>query len=200
MSNIPLPAVRKMVQTLQTLPGIGQRTAQRLAFYLLKLPASEVRRMIEEIIKARESIHFCKICFSLSEGDECTFCRDPERATGQVCVVEDPINVFVLEQTGVYRGRYHVLMGTLSPLRGIGPEQLKIAELMKRLTDENLREVILALNSTVEGEATAIFLTRALKPHNVKVTRLASGVPMGADLEYLDELTLTRAFQNRIEA
>ena len=200
MTDFPIPSLQRMVQALQSLPGIGPRTAQRLAFYLLKLPAAEVRRLTDDLLHAREAIRFCRRCYGLAEAEECAICRDPRRESGRLCVVADPVDVFALERTGVYRGRYHVLHGTLAPLQGVGPEQLKIKELMKRLKEEPIEEVILAINPTVEGEATAIYLARLLKPLPVKTTRLAPGIPMGADLEYLDELTLTRALQSRIEA
>ncbi len=197
--EIPLPSVQKLMRVLQAFPGIGPRTAQRLALFILKLPDVEARRLVEAIVEARKRVHFCRRCFSLTEEDMCAPCRDPRRATGEICVVEDPINVFVIERTGIFKGRYHVLMGALAPLRGIGPEQLKIKELLERIPTEKISEVILALNPTVEGEATAIYLSRQLKPMGVRVTRLASGIPMGADLEYIDELTLSRAFQGRTE-
>ena len=199
MMEIPLPSVQKLIRVLQAFPGIGPRTAQRLALYILKLPDIEARRLVEAILEARKRVHFCPRCFSLTEEDLCAPCRDPRRATGEICVVEDPINVFVIERTGIFKGRYHVLMGALAPLRGIGPEQLKIKDLLERIPEEKISEVILALNPTVEGEATAIYLSRQLKPMGIKVTRLASGIPMGADLEYIDELTLSRAFQGRTE-
>lgn len=200
MVDIPLPTIQKLIRILQGFPGVGPRTAQRLALHILKMPDVEARQLVDALVEARQRVRFCRVCFSLTEEDVCSVCADPRRETGEICVVEDPINVFVIERTGIFRGRYHVLMGALAPLRGIGPDQLKIRELQERLNRETVKEVILALNPTVEGEATAIYLTRLLKPQGIKITRLASGIPMGADLEYIDELTLSRAFQGRTEA
>lgn len=199
MTDIPLPTVQRLVRVLMTLPGVGPRTAQRLALHILQLPPLEVQRLVEAIQTARAAVRPCAQCFSMTEDEVCAICRDPQRATGVLCVVEAPLNVWAIERTGVFRGHYHVLMGVLSPLHGVGPEQLRVRELMDRLRSGQYHEVVLALNPTVEGEATCTYLVTQLKPLGLRITRLAAGLPMGADIEYVDELTLTRAFQGRRE-
>lgn len=199
MTDIPLPTVQRLVRVLMTLPGVGPRTAQRLALHILQLPPLEVQRLVEAIQTARAAVRPCAQCFSMTEDEVCAICRDPQRATGVLCVVEAPLNVWAIERTGVFRGHYHVLMGVLSPLHGVGPEQLRVRELMDRLRSGQYHEVVLALNPTVEGEATCTYLVAQLKPLGLRVTRLAAGLPMGADIEYVDELTLTRALQGRRE-
>jgi len=199
MTGIPLPTVQRLVRVLMTLPGVGPRTAQRLALHILQLPPLEVQRLVEAIQTARAAVRPCAQCFSMTEDEVCAICRDPQRATGVLCVVEAPLNVWAIERTGVFRGHYHVLMGVLSPLHGVGPEQLRVRELMDRLQSGQYHEVILALSPTVEGEATCTYLVAQLKPLGLRITRLAAGLPMGADIEYVDELTLTRALQGRRE-
>jgi len=199
MTGIPLPTVQRLVRVLMTLPGVGPRTAQRLALHILQLPPLEVQRLVEAIQTARAAVRPCAQCFSMTEDEVCAICRDPQRATGVLCVVEAPLNVWAIERTGVFRGHYHVLMGVLSPLHGVGPEQLRVRELMDRLQSGQYHEVILALSPTVEGEATCAYLVAQLKPLGLRITRLAAGLPMGADIEYVDELTLTRALQGRRE-
>ncbi|GBC85838.1 Recombination protein RecR [bacterium HR11] len=199
MMAIPLPTVQRLIRVLMTLPGVGPRTAQRLAMHVLQLPPLEVQRLVEAIQEARASVRLCAQCFSMTEDEVCAVCRDPQRATGVLCVVEAPLNVWAIERTGVFRGHYHVLMGVLSPLHGVGPEQLKIRELMERLRSGRYQEVVLALNPTVEGEATCTYLAAQIKPLGIRITRLAAGLPMGADIEYVDELTLTRALQGRLD-
>ncbi|RPI09452.1 MAG: recombination protein RecR, partial [Actinobacteria bacterium] len=172
-------------------------SAQRIAFYLLKLPAEDAARLTRAISEAKERVTFCARCFNVSEGSECAICADPRRDTTTLCVVEEPRDIVAVEKTGEFRGRYHVLQGAISPIEGIGPEQLRIKELLTRLEPEAVTEVILATNPNIEGEATAMYLARLLKPLGFKVTRIASGLPVGGDLEYADEVTLGRALEGR---
>jgi recombination protein RecR len=189
--------VQSLIDELGRLPGIGPKSAQRIAFHLLKLPAEDVARLTRAISEAKERVTFCTRCFNVSEGSECTICADPRRDTTMLCVVEEPRDIVAVEKTGEFRGRYHVLQGAISPIEGIGPEQLRIKELLARLEPEAITEVILATNPNIEGEATAMYLARLLKPLGFKVTRIASGLPVGGDLEYADEVTLGRALEGR---
>ena len=191
------PPVQALIDELGRLPGIGPKSAQRIAFHLLKLPADDAARLARAITEAKARVRFCERCWNVAEEDECGICRDDQRDTRQVCVVEEARDIVALERTGEFRGRYHVLLGAISPIDGIGPEQLKVRELLVRLEPEGVEEVILCTNPNVEGEATALYLARLLKPLGVRVTRLASGLPVGGDLEYADELTLGRAFEGR---
>ncbi len=193
------PPLERLVVELNKLPGIGRKTAQRLAFHLLKAPGSDVEALAAALQDLREKIRFCSVCFNLAEGDLCPVCADPRRDRSALCVVEDPANIAVIERTGAYRGLYHVLGGALSPLRDVGPEELHIRELVERVGKEGFREIVLALNPNVEGEATAVYLSRLLKPLGASLTRLAQGLPAGADLEFTDDLTLKRAFDGRRE-
>ena len=188
--------VQSLIDELGRLPGIGPKSAQRIAFHLLKLPAEDVARLTA-ISEAKERVTFCARCFNVSEGPECGICADPRRETTTLCVVEEPRDIVAVEKTGEFRGRYHVLQGAISPIEGIGPEQLRIKELLTRLEPEAVTEVILATNPNIEGEATAMYLARLLKPLGFKVTRIASGLPVGGDLEYADEVTLGRALEGR---
>ena len=190
--------VQDLIDELGRLPGIGPKSAQRIAFYLLKLPKTEAQQLATAITEAKERIGFCDRCCNISENELCVTCADPQRQTGGLCVVEEPKDVIALEKAG-FRGRYHVLQGALNPMEGIGPEQLRIRELLVRIPDEEVDELILCTNPNIEGEATAMYLARQLQPLGLKVTRIASGLPVGGDLEYADELTLGRALEGRRE-
>jgi recombination protein RecR len=190
-------AVQTLIDELGRLPGVGPKSAQRIAFHLLKLPVEDAVRLARAITEAKERVRFCRRCFNVSEADECGICSDPRRDATVVCVVEDPRDVVAVEKTQEFRGRYHVLHGAISPIEGIGPEQLRVKELLVRLEPEGIEEVILCTNPTIEGEATAMYLARLLKPLGVRATRIASGLPVGGDLEYADELTLGRALEGR---
>ena len=197
---MPLPApLQKLVQQLTRLPGIGEKTATRLAFHLLRSDADYARTLSEAIVAVKREIRLCSRCLGFTDEDPCAICSDPRRNGEIVCVVEDPSDILAMERAGDFHGRYHVLHGTLAPLEGIGPEQLKIADLLARLRDGNVKEIILATNPTVEGEATALYLARLIKPAGVKVTRIAHGLPMGGDVEYTDGVTLSRALEGRRE-
>lgn len=194
-----ITSLTDLVAQFEKLPGIGKKTAQRLAFHILAQPPERAQKFAQALVTAREKIHFCSCCQSLTDTDLCPVCCDSTRDSSTICVVEDPKDVLAFEKTREYRGLYHVLHGAFSPLDGIGPEQLKIKELIARLSDTNVKEVIMATNLTVEGEATASYLSRIIKPLGIKVTRLAYGIPVGGDLEYADEKTLTRALEGRNE-
>ena len=189
----------KLIEQFERLPGIGHKTAQRLAFHILGLPEGQAEAFADAILDARKKIHTCACCQNLTDGELCPVCSNPARDRSVVCVVEDPQDVMAFERTREYNGLYHVLHGAISPLDGVGPEQLRIKELMARLGDGVIQEVIMATNPTVEGEATASYTSRLLKPMGVKVTRLAYGIPVGGDLEYADEVTLSRALEGRSE-
>ncbi|MFI5372055.1 MAG: recombination mediator RecR [Candidatus Eisenbacteria bacterium] len=188
-----------LVEELTKLPSIGQKSAQRLAMHLLRVPREEALRLAEAIRAVKERVGFCSRCGNFSEDDPCLICSDPTRDGGTICVVEQPVDVLAFERTGQYRGRYHVLGGALSPLEGTHPEDLRIPQLLQRLKDGEVREIILATNPNVAGEATALYLSRLLGPLGVRVTRIARGVPMGSDLEYSDMVTLARALEGRRE-
>jgi len=191
--------VQALIDELGRLPGVGPKSAQRIAFHLLKAPNDDVARLSQSIVDAKARVRFCSRCFNFAEGELCPICLD-ERRTGQLlCVVEESRDIVALEKTGEFHGRYHVLLGAMSPLDGIGPEQLKMKELFARLEPEGVEEVILCTNPNTEGEVTALYIARMLKPFDVKVTRIASGLPVGGDLEYADELTLGRAMEGRRE-
>ena len=189
----------RCVGELSRLPGIGRKTAVRLALHLLKSDANLVKNLAESMIELKEKTVFCKICGNLSEEQICHICHDSCRKNGQLCVVEEAKDIFVLENTGFFRGRYHVLGGRISPLDGIGPQDLTIDRLIERITEEDITEVIIATNPDIEGETTAIYLSKILKNKNVRVTKIASGVPIGTNLEYTDELTLFKAMEQRTE-
>jgi len=193
------PALTALIESLSGLPGIGRKTATRLALFLMRQDEDQVRLLARSIIEVKEKIHFCSVCHNFADQDPCTLCSDPDRASGVICVVEGPGDLMALESTGVFKGRYHVLGGALSPLNGIGPDDLGISELINRAGDEQVQEIMLALGSSFEGEATANYLTDLLKEKGVRVTRIAQGVPMGADLEYVDEATLKKAITARRE-
>ena len=198
MAGYHVPPLESLVEKFESLPGIGHKTAQRLAYFVLDMPKEQAEGFAGAILEAHEKIHYCAVCCNLTDDELCPVCRSPVRDKALICVVEEPKDVFALERAGEYHGLYHVLHGAISPLSGIGPEQLKIKELLPRI-DGGVREVIMATNPTVEGEATAMYLSRLLKPLGVKVTRLAYGIPVGGDLEYADEVTLQRAMEGRQE-
>ncbi len=189
--------VQDLIDELGRLPGVGPKSAQRIAYHLLKIPKVDAERLASAITEVKARISFCTRCFNIAEGDECTICRDPARETNTVCVVEESRDIVAVERTREYRGRYHVLQGAISPIEGIGPEQLRISELLARITAEGIDEVILCTNPNIEGEATAMYLARLLEPLGVTVSKIASGLPVGGDLEYADELTLGRALEGR---
>jgi len=189
--------VQDLIDELGRLPGVGPKSAQRIAFYLLKASKEDALRLSRSIVEVKDRISFCRRCFNVAEGELCSMCSDTRRDPSIVCVVEEPRDIVAVEKTGEYSGLYHVLQGAISPIEGIGPEQLRIRELLARIETESVSEVILCTNPNLEGEATAMYLARMLTPLGVKVTRIASGLPVGGDLEYADELTLGRALEGR---
>lgn len=195
-SIVPL---ERLTEQLERLPGIGRKSAARLAFHLLYMPDKDAKTFIEALTDARDKIHECPVCCNLTDSATCPICGDNRRDRATICVVEDPRDVLAIERTGEFSGLYHVLHGTISPMDGRGPDQLRVKELLHRLEDETVQEVIMATNPTVEGDYTALYLSRLLKPLNIKVTRLAYGIPVGGDLEYADEITLSRSLEGRNE-
>jgi recombination protein RecR len=189
--------IQDLIDELARLPGIGPKSAQRLAFYMVKAPAPDARRLAEAIVAAKDKVRFCRECFGVSEGDLCRICRDPGRDASVICVVEESKDQAAVEKAGVVKGRYHILGGAISPLEGIGPDDLRVQELLDRVARDHVEEVILATNPNLEGNATAMYVAALLKPLGVKVTRLASGLPVGGDLEYADEVTLGQALEGR---
>ncbi|WP_447975253.1 recombination mediator RecR [Nitrospira sp. Kam-Ns4a] len=189
----------KLIRELVRLPGIGQKTAQRLAFHLLKADREEALRLADAIRAVKDGLAFCSLCRNIAEGDLCEFCRDPKRDRTKILVVEEPSTLYAIERAGAYRGLYHVLLGSLSPLDGVGPSDIRAHDLFERVRGGEVQEVILATNPTIEGEATAIYLTRLLKPSGVRVTRIAYGIPVGMDIEYADEVTLLKSLEGRRE-
>lgn len=199
MASYHVAPLARLVEQFESLPGIGHKSAQRLAYYVLGLPKEKAAAFANAIIEARNSIHYCKVCCNLTDQELCPVCRNNQRDHAIICVVEDPRDVFALERTNEFHATYHVLHGAISPLAGIGPDQLYIKELLERVKNSEVQEVIMATNPTVEGEATAMYISRLLKPLGIKVTRLAYGIPVGGDLEYADEVTLSRALEGRSE-
>ena len=193
------PPVQALIDELGRLPGIGPKSAQRIAFHLLKLPPEDANRLARASPRPRPGSRFCERCFNVTEGTLCPLCTDDRRDATVVCVVEDARDIVAVEKTGEFHGRYHVLLGAISPIDGVGPDQLKVRELLVRLEPEGVQEVILCTNPNIEGEATAMYLARLLRPLGLRVTRIASGLPVGGDLEYADELTLGRALEGRRE-
>jgi len=189
----------RLIAEVKRLPGIGQKSAQRIAFHLLRTSKEDVDRLVLAITDVKEKLGLCTICGNISDGELCPYCRDPHRDRSKICVVEEAPNILPIETTRTFEGLYHVLHGSISPLRGIGPEQLHIKELLNRLQDDTVQEIILATNPTVEGEATAVYLARLLKPLGVRATRIAMGIPVGSDLEYADEVTMSKSLENRRE-
>jgi recombination protein RecR len=197
MASVYTTPVQVLIDELGRLPGIGPKSAQRIAFHLLKLPPDDVRRLADALVDAKARVRFCSRCWNVADADLCPICSDDRRDPTTVCVVEEARDIVALERTGEFRGRYHVLLGAMSPLEGIGPEQLKVKELFARIGPEGITEVILCTNPNTEGEVTAMYLARMLQPFGVRITRIASGLPVGGDLEYADELTLGRALEGR---
>ncbi|MBI4844729.1 MAG: recombination protein RecR [Nitrospirae bacterium] len=191
--------VESLINELMRLPGIGRKTAQRLAFFIMGMPSHEALSMADAIIKIREKARFCSKCFSVTEAELCSICRNPSRDKGKICVVEEPSNLVVIEKTGIFNGLYHVLLGALSPIDGITPDKLKIKELVERVRAGGVTEVILATNPNTKGETTAQYITQQLKPLGVKVSRIAYGLPIGGDIEFADEVTLSKALEGRKE-
>jgi len=189
--------VQDLIDELGRLPNVGPKSAQRIAFHLLNADATDVKRLAQVLLEVKEKVRFCSICGNVAEDDECKICRDPRRDLAVICVVEEPKDVVAIEKTREFRGRYHVLGGAISPIEGVGPDDLRVRELMTRLADGTVNELILATDPNLEGEATATYLARLVKPMGLRVTRLASGLPVGGDLEYADEVTLGRAFEGR---
>jgi len=189
----------KLVEALRKLPGIGRKTALRLAFYLLKEGKEGALELADAIKEAKEGVKFCSVCGNITENDVCEICNNPSRDRSVLCVVEKPMDLYSLEKADFYKGLYHVLGGALSPLDGIGPEQLKIKELIERVKKGKIKEVVIATNPDTEGEATALYISKILKPHSVKITRIATGIPMGSNIDYTDGITLSKAFKSRGE-
>lgn len=192
-------SIANLIAALQTLPGVGPKTAQRLAFFMLTLPREEVLKMARAMVNAKDKTHYCKICGNFTDGEKCGVCLDHRRDAAIICVVQEARDVLAMERMREFKGLYHVLGGAISPIDGIGPDKLRIRELVARIKNERVREVILATNPTVEGEATALYVARLIKPLGICVTRIAHGLPMGGDLEYADEVTLARALEGRRE-
>lgn len=191
--------IAKLIDELSKLPGVGNKTAQRLAFYILNMPLEDVEQLSNSIISAKRNIRYCNICCNITDSDICGICSNAKRDGSIICVVEDPKDVVAMEKTREFKGLYHVLNGAISPMEGIGPEEIRIKELLRRISDNKIEEIILATNPNIEGEATAMYISRLLKPMGIKVTRIAHGVPIGGDLEYTDEVTLMKALEGRRE-
>ena len=198
VSTYARPLVR-LLEALEKLPGIGPRSAERMAFYLLRVPKEQAQQMAQAILDVKEQLRFCEICFNLSEEPRCQICQDPARDPSVLCIVEEPKDVLSIEKTGVHRGLYHVLLGAIAPLDGIGPELLKLDELMRRLSDGVVQEVIIATDADKDGETTAAYLSKLIRPRGLRITRIASGIPVGSHLEYADQATLARALEGRRE-
>lgn len=192
-------SIATLIEHFQKFPSVGPKSAQRMAFYLLRMPVSEVRKFAESIVEAKENTHTCEICFNLSSTSPCEICQSPKRDRTTICVVAETKDLIAIEKTNEYKGLYHVLQGLISPMDGIGADDIRIKELLTRLTDENVKEVILALSPSVEGEATSLYLSKLIKPFGIKISRIAFGLPVGADLEYADEITIARAIEGRRE-
>ena len=193
------PSIEKLIQSFEKLPSIGNKTAARLAFYILNASEEETNDFVSSIVNAKKNLKYCSKCYNISDTDPCTICGNPKRDQSSICVVEDVRDIIAMERTHEFKGVYHVLHGSISPMNGIGPEDIKIKELLARLMDGQVKEVILATNPRVEGEATAMYLSKLIKPLGVTVTRIAHGIPVGGDLEYTDEITLTKALEGRRE-
>ena len=193
------PSIEKLIENFEKLPSIGHKTAQRLAFYMLDLSNDEVKEFTEAILNAKKNLKFCSQCFNIADTDPCYICSNPKRDASTICVVEDVRDVIAMERTHEFKGVYHELHGSISPMNGIGPDDIKIKELLTRIMNGNVKEIILATNPRVEGEATSMYISKLVKPMGVKVTRIARGIPIGGDLEYTDEITLTKALEGRSE-
>ena len=193
------PSIEKLIESFEKLPSIGHKTAQRLAFYMLDLNMEEIKEFTDSIINAKTNLKFCSKCFNISDTDPCNICSNPKRDEGIICVVEEVRDVLAMERTHEFNGVYHVLHGSISPMNGVGPDDIRIKELLARLMDGKVKEIILATNPRVEGEATSMYISKLVKPLGVKVTRIARGIPIGGDLEYTDEVTLAKALEGRNE-
>lgn len=191
--------IAKLIDELSKLPGVGNKTAQRLAFHILNMSQEDVEQLSSSITNAKKNIKYCQVCCNITDSDTCSICSSPKRDSSLICVVEDPKDVVAMEKTREYKGLYHVLNGAISPMEGIGPEEIRIKELLRRVAENEIKEIILATNPNIEGEATAMYISRLLKPAGIKVTRIAHGVPVGGDLEYADEVTLMKALEGRRE-
>lgn len=198
MSNFSKP-IENLIRQLSKLPGIGQKTAQRLAFHIINMEDEDAKALSSSILEAKEKIQFCSICQNIADSNPCEICSSSDRNSEVICVVESPREVIAMEKSKEFDGKYHVLHGTISPSSSITPDMLKIRELVERLASDDIKEVILATNPTIDGEATAMYIARLLKPFGIKITRIARGLPMGADIEYADEVTITKALENRVE-
>lgn len=193
------PSIEKLIESFEKLPSIGHKTAQRLAFYMLDLSNEEAEEFTNSILNAKKNLHFCSKCFNISDTDPCNICSNPKRDQSTICVVEDVRDVIAMERTHEFNGVYHVLHGSISPMNGVGPDDIKIKELLNRLMNGEVKEIILATNPRVEGEATSMYISKLVKPLGIKTTRIARGIPVGGDLEYTDEITLTKALEGRSE-
>ena len=193
------PSIEKLIESFERLPSIGHKTAIRLAFHMLDLNEEETNEFINSITEAKSKLKYCSTCFNIADTDPCPICANPKRDASLICVVEDVRDIIAMERTNEFRGVYHVLHGTISPMNGVGPEDIKIKEILDRIRDNDIKEIIIATNPRVEGEATSIYLSKLIKPLGVKVTRLAHGIPVGGDLEYTDEVTLMKAMEGRRE-
>jgi len=191
--------ITKLIEALSKLPGVGSKTAQRLTFHLLNMPEKEVEDLAKAIVYAKRSVKYCTVCCNITDSEKCEICSNPNRDHSIICVIEDPKDVAALERTREFKGLYHVLHGAISPMEGVGPDDIKIRELLSRLKDEEIKEIIIATNPNIEGEATAMYISRLIKPLDIKVTRIAHGVPVGGDIEYADEVTLMKALEGRRE-
>jgi recombination protein RecR len=191
------PSIQSLIKNISRLPGIGEKTAERLAMHILRAPRREVEQLAQSILTVKDKVRFCSRCFALSDDELCQICRDPARDAALLCVVEQPADMIAVEKAGAFRGRYHVLGGALSPMNGIGSEDIRIRQLLERVKNSGVKEVVLATGTNVEGETTASYIARVLEPYAVKVSRIASGVPMGGDLKYVDQVTLKRAMETR---
>ena len=193
------PSIEKLIESFEKLPSIGHKTAIRLAFHMLDMTNEEIEEFTKSITDAKQKLKFCSTCFNIADTDPCPICSDPKRDQSTICVVEDVRDIMAMERTHEYKGVYHVLHGTISPMNGIGPDEIKIKELLNRIKDNDIKEVIIATNPRVEGEATSIYISKLVKAFNIKVTRIAHGIPVGGDLEYTDEITLMKAMEGRRE-
>ena len=191
--------LHQLIEELKHIPGIGAKTAQRIAFHILGLPQEEAERLAEAVREVKKRIFHCSVCNNITHVDPCTMCTDGERSSETLCVVEEPYNISSIEKTGIYHGRYHVLLGTLAPLRGVGPDELRLDKLIRRVEEGEFHEIIIATNPTAEGEATALYLAKILKSHPVRITRLAMGLPVGSDIDFADQVTIKKALEGRTE-
>jgi len=198
MANFPL-TLESLINELVKMPGVGRRSAQRIAFYVLNSPRPEIQKLVSSIVKAKESVCFCKVCNNLSDKEVCSICDDATRTRNSLCIVEGPNDVAVIETSGTFKGLYHVLLGSIAPLEGKGPQDLKISNLLQRIKNEHINEIIIATDADTEGETTSLYLTKILKPTGVRITRIGLGIPMGSNIEYADSHTISRAFEHRKE-